>query len=124
MLDHISTGVSDLDRGMAFYDTALAALGFARCMTFDQAAGYGADDRPVFWIGLAGEAAAPSKGFHVAFRADSRSAVDAFHAAAMAAGASDNGQPGLRPRYHPNYYAAFVIDPDGHKLEAVCHRPE
>lgn len=127
MLDHIGFPVSDFARSVAFYDAALAPLGARRLMevtaemTGDAAhAGYGVQ-KPDFWIGT-GDAL---KGrLHVAFTAESRAAVDAFYAAAMAAGAADNGPPGLRPHYHPNYYGAFVLDPDGHNIEAVCHKPE
>jgi catechol 2,3-dioxygenase-like lactoylglutathione lyase family enzyme len=127
MLDHIGFPVSDFARSVAFYDAALAPLGARRLMevtaemTGDAAhAGYGVQ-KPDFWIGT-GDAL---KGrLHVAFTAENRAAVDAFYAAAMAAGAADNGPPGLRPHYHPNYYGAFVLDPDGHNIEAVCHKPE
>lgn len=85
-----------------------------------EGAGYGVDGKPSFWIGTGGR----TKGaMHVAFVAESRAAVDAFYAAAMAAGAKDNGPPGIRAHYHPNYYGAFVLDPDGHNVEAVCHKP-
>ncbi len=128
MLDHISIGIRDFEGGLAFYDAVLKTLGYARNMTFDRAAGYGGPGDPAgpqFWIGAPSEGeTAPSRGFHVAFRAETRVMVDAFHEAALAAGARDNGKPGLRPEYHPNYYAAFVIDPEGHNLEAVCHKPE
>lgn len=132
MIDHISLPVSDFDKSRAFYDKALAALGAARRMDLagaDYAAcGYGLrPDMPVFWIGAAvppAPAGTPPHGQHVAFQAENRAAVDAFYREALAAGATDNGAPGLRPHYHPAYYAAFVIDPDGHHLEAVCHRPE
>jgi catechol 2,3-dioxygenase-like lactoylglutathione lyase family enzyme len=126
MIDHVSHGVVDLERSKAFYD---AALGVKRIMDFAEAgyaaSGYGAGQEPQFWIGAgsASERPQPSEGAHLAFAAPSRAAVDAFHAAAMRAGARDNGRPGLRPHYHPNYYAALVIDPDGHHLEAVCHAP-
>lgn len=127
MLDHIGFPVSDFARSVAFYDAALAPLGARRLMevtaemTGDAAhAGYGVQ-KPDFWIGT-GDAL---KGrLHVAFTAENRAAVDAFYAAAMAAGAADNGPPGLRSHYHPNYYGAFVLDPDGHNIEAVCHMPE
>ena len=131
MLDHLSTPVSDFDRSAAFYDAALAPLGFARVMDHEvgdyRGAGYGAAGKPSFWIGAPvadAPAVVPLSGAHVAFAASSRAAVDAFHAAALAAGATDNGAPGLRPQYHPAYYAAFVIDPDGYHIEAVCHHPE
>lgn len=123
MIDHISLPVSDLARAKAFYDAVLAAVGYRRMMDFGQAAGYG-DGHPHFWIGVppAGEQA-PASGVHIAFRAKDRAAVDAFHAAALAHGGRDNGAPGLRPLYHPDYYAGFVFDPDGNRIEAVCHLP-
>lgn len=124
MLDHISLGVADFDRSTAFYDRALAPLGLARLYTVPAeltggiaSTGYGAS-RPFFWI--AGPKASPG-GAHIAFRAETRAQVDAFHVAALAAGGRDNGPPGLRPHYHPDYYGAFVIDPDGYNIEAVCH---
>jgi catechol 2,3-dioxygenase-like lactoylglutathione lyase family enzyme len=129
MLDHVSIPVADIAAARAFYDAALAPLGFKRMMNFDaeanSASGYGTD-HPWFWIGRenARKTASVSKGSHIAFRAPSRAAVDAFFDAAIDAGAADNGAPGLRPNYHPNYYAAFVFDLDGHHIEAVCHQPE
>ncbi|HYD66580.1 VOC family protein [Azospirillum sp.] len=121
MIDHISLPVSDIARARAFYDAVLATVGYKRMMDFGHTAGYG-EDHAHFWIGAPedGGACAPA-GVHVAFRAPTREAVDAFHAAALAAGGADNGAPGLRPRYHPFYYAGFVIDPDGNRIEAVCH---
>jgi len=121
MLDHVTIGVRDLARAQAFYDRALKPLGLARLFA-DGAdfAGYGAGRRAAFWIGRrAGVAAA----VHVAFAARDRATVDAFHEAALAAGGRDNGPPGLRPRYHADYYGAFVLDPDGHNIEAVCRGP-
>lgn len=124
MLDHIGFGVSDYARAKAFYEKALAPLGIGIVMevtpeqTGDHhAAGFGKDRKPVFWL-------SPGKvaGMHVAFAAQTRAEVDAFYRAAIAAGGRDNGAPGLRPHYHPNYYGAFVVDPDGHNIEAVCHR--
>lgn len=128
MIDHIGFSVSDFARSKAFYETALAPLGYGLLMEVTPEmtgahghAGFGRDGKPDFWIG----SAAPLAGcLHVAFTAPSRAVVDAFYAAAIAAGARDNGAPGLRPHYHPNYYGAFVLDPDGHNIEAVCHRPE
>lgn len=124
MLDHIGLKVSDLARTLAFYDRALAPLGLARVMSFGgdadlpAGAGYGRDGKPAFWI----SAGAPVSGpLHVAFVAADRAAVDAFHAAALAAGGRDNGAPGLRPHYHPRYYAAFALDPDDNNIEAVTH---
>lgn len=127
MLDHISLTVGDLARARAFYDAALEPLGIGVEMSVpapgtDQpvALGYGSEGRPYFWIAAGGPASAR---VHVAFGAAERAAVDAFHAAAVAAGGRDNGAPGLRPHYHPDYYGAFVLDPDGNNIEAVCHRP-
>lgn len=119
VLDHVTLKVADFRRAAEFYDRALAPLGLARLFGDDATfAGYGAE-RPFFWIGADGRAGYA----HVAFACPDRAAVDAFHAAAMAAGARDNGAPGLRPHYHPNYYGTFVLDPDGHNIEAVCHAP-
>lgn len=124
MIDHISLPVADIERAKAFYDAVLAAVGYRRMMDYGQAAGYG-DGHPHFWIGVPaeGEGQAPAAGVHIAFRAGDREAVDAFYAAALAHGGRDNGAPGLRPRYHPDYYAGFVFDPDGNRIEAVCHLP-
>ena len=133
MIDHIGFDCTDYRRSRAFYEQALAPLGLAVVMevTKEQSGGYegcgfGQDGKPEFWIGSnAGPGSQPvPRSLHVAFRASDRRMVDAFHAAALAAGGRDNGAPGLRPHYHPNYYAAFVFDPDGHNIEAVCHRPE
>lgn len=133
MIDHLSLPVADMQRACAFYDAVLGALGFKRLsdQAYDDytASGYGAagGHEPPFWIGAA-EPPTPvgplPVGQHVAFTAPSRAAVDAFHAAALTKGGKCNGAPGLRPHYHPNYYAAFVICPDGHHLEAVRHAPE
>jgi catechol 2,3-dioxygenase-like lactoylglutathione lyase family enzyme len=133
VIDHLSLPVSDYQRSRAFYDKALAALGYKMAKEIiDQpdfvAAGYGApgEAEPPFWIGaprLPGVPPVTPQGQHIAFAASSQAAVDAFHREALAAGGRDNGAPGLRPHYHANYYAAFVLDPDGHRLEAVCHRP-
>lgn len=127
MLDHVSLGVADLVRSRAFYDRALAPLGLRRIYEFEGASGYGPQGRAVFWIGTpidAGRRVAAGGGTHIAFAAPDRKAVDAFHRAALAAGGTDDGAPGLRPVYHENYYGAFVLDPDGHKVEACCHQPE
>ncbi len=120
MIDHTGVAVSDIARSKAFYRAALAPLGYQVIMEFDAAAGFGIPPKPDFWIGKA-DRSGPS--VHVAFRADSRAQVDVFHRAAIAAGGRDNGAPGLRAHYHPNYYGAFVLDPDGHNIEAVCHAP-
>lgn len=126
MIDHLSITVADIEKSRIFYDAALAALGATRIMNMDRPevriSGYGCDGKPSFWIADTGTGAARLPG-HVAFAAPHRSAVDAFYRAAIAAGASDNGAPGLRPHYHPDYYASFVADPDGNRLEAVCHKP-
>jgi catechol 2,3-dioxygenase-like lactoylglutathione lyase family enzyme len=127
MLDHIGIPVHDLDTSREFYRRALAPLGIELLMEVSAqetgsptgAIGFGANQHPFFWIG--GDV--PGQGVHLAFRAESRSQVDAFYDAALAAGARDNGAPGLRTHYHPHYYSAFVIDPNGVNLEAVCHKP-
>jgi catechol 2,3-dioxygenase-like lactoylglutathione lyase family enzyme len=121
ILDHVGITVSDFAKARAFYAAALAPLGIREVMVFEQFGGFGRD-RPEFWIGE-GLAAQPQPRVHVAFAAATRADVDAFHRAAIAAGGTDNGGPGLRPHYHPNYYGAFVLDADGHNIEAVCHAP-
>lgn len=121
MIDHIGIAVSDLKRAKAFYEAALAPLSYILIMEIEGHAGFGRDGRPDFWIHQGG-ATAPR--VHVAFRADNRARVRDFHAAALRAGAKDNGSPGIREAYHPSYYGAFVLDPDGHNVEAVCHAPE
>jgi catechol 2,3-dioxygenase-like lactoylglutathione lyase family enzyme len=119
MLDHVTIGVSKLKHAREFYDRALRPLGIRRLYADGETfSGYGADKKAFFWIGAR---AAVTTGAHVAFTAPDRAAVDAFHAAALAAGGRDNGAPGLRPHYHHHYYGAFVLDPDGHNIEAVCH---
>jgi len=120
MLDHLTLTVRDISRSKGFYSQALAPLGYAVRMEFEGMLGMGPAGKPAFWM-KQGEV--PSLPMHLAFMAPDRPAVDAFHAAALAAGAADNGAPGLRADYHPSYYAAFVFDPDGHNIEAVCHRP-
>ncbi len=124
MLDHISLGVTELPRAIAFYDAVLATLGNVRLWTTERGAGYGPvgnRDEPFALLAAGTGARAPGAGRHLALAAPTRAAVDAFHAAALAAGAGDEGGPGLRPHYGEGYYAAFVGDLDGHKLEAVCH---
>jgi catechol 2,3-dioxygenase-like lactoylglutathione lyase family enzyme len=127
MLDHIGLTVLDFARSRAFYVAALAPLGYAAVMdvTKDQTGGYegtgfGADGKPSLWIGNGPRASGP---IHVALVAKSRGDVDRFYAAAIAAGGRDNGPPGIREHYHPNYYGAFVFDLDGNNVEAVCHLP-
>ena len=121
MIDHISLAVSNLDASVRFYEKALAPLGYAVLLSFPGVAGMGIAPKPDFWLGQKESA---DSGRHIAFCATSRAQVDAFYQAAMAAGAKDNGGPGLRPQYHPNYYGAFVLDPDGNNIEACCHHPE
>jgi catechol 2,3-dioxygenase-like lactoylglutathione lyase family enzyme len=124
MLHHISFGVQDLILSGAFYDAALGALGFRRAFEDETAVGYGlADGEDDFCLKLRPDAAASGPGFHLAFAASSRAAVDAFHQAALQVGGQDNGAPGLRPDYGPLYYAAFLIDPDGHRIEVVTKTP-
>jgi catechol 2,3-dioxygenase-like lactoylglutathione lyase family enzyme len=127
VIDHMGLSVSDFARALRFYEQALAPLGIAVVMRVAreetgsyEGAGFGRDGKPSFWVGHTGAAGTP---IHVAFVADDRAAVDAFHRAALAAGGRDNGAPGVRAHYHPNYYGAFVLDPDGNNVEAVCHRP-
>jgi catechol 2,3-dioxygenase-like lactoylglutathione lyase family enzyme len=126
-LDHIGLQVSDFPRLLAFYEAVLAPLGISVAMRMSaaeagfDAAGFGAAGKPDFWIWPGGRT---TPHLHIAFAAASRAAVDAFYAAALSAGARDNGPPGIRAHYHPDYYGAFVLDPDGHNIEACCHRPE
>ena len=128
MIDHLGFSVSDYERAKAFYAKALAPLGYGLIMevTAEQtghaaAAGFSADGKPDLWFGAEG---AMNKPVHIAIAAKDRATVDAFYKAAIAAGGRDNGPPGIRPHYHANYYGAFVLDPDGHNIEAVCHAPE
>ena len=120
MIDHTGVTVSKFEPSKAFYRAALAPLGYAMLKEFGPVAGFGIAPNHDFWIGQGVPNVPP---IHVAFRAESRAMVDAFHRAALAAGGRDNGAPGLRPQYHANYYGAFVLDPDGHNIEAVCHTP-
>lgn len=120
MFDHIGIGVSDLARSKAFFVAALAPLGIGVVMEFPEAVGLGPPGKPAFWIGAGDTPPAP---IHIAFAAATRGAVDAFYRQALAAGGKDNGAPGIRAHYHPDYYGAFVIGPDGHNVEAVCHAP-
>ena len=126
MIEHISLPVADLDRSAAFYDAVLSALGMTRTKEVPGAIGYGPTERPapVFWL-LAHTDRTPAvagAGLHVGFEANDRAAVDAFHATAMEHGARDSGAPGPRPEYTQPFYGAFVIDPDGFKIEAVCRK--
>jgi len=118
-IDHVTLDVDDIAVSRKFYAQALRPLGYDARVEYGESVGFG-DGRSVdFWLARRGE---PSS-THVAIAAQTRDAVEQFHEAAMAAGARDNGEPGLRPQYHENYYAAFVLDPDGNNIEAVCHRP-
>ncbi|MFE8599355.1 VOC family protein [Archangium violaceum] len=120
MLDHIMLRVRDYAASKRFYDAVLGTLGYRMLLEFPEAGGYGDDLKPYFWIGHSPD---PHPRIHIAFMAKDRAAVDAFHAKALQMGARDDGAPGLRPDYHPDYYGAFVIDPDGHNIEAVYHGP-
>jgi catechol 2,3-dioxygenase-like lactoylglutathione lyase family enzyme len=127
MLDHVGFAVADAERSRQFYERALAPLGITLIMSVPPAKteaggtahGFGSDGKPYFWIG---DKERVGEGTHVAFATETRGQVDEFYEAALAAGGKDNGPPGIRARYHPDYYAAFVLDPDGMNIEAVCHR--
>lgn len=128
MIDHTGVSVSDFARSKAFYSKTLSAIGYALLMEFPASvtghadvAGFGEPPKADFWVSQGTPNHPP---MHVAFRVSSRAQVDAFYQAAMAAGARDNGAPGVRPHYHEHYYGAFVLDLDGHNIEAVCHSPE
>lgn len=120
MISHMSLPVRDLQKSKAFYLDALKPLGYEVVMEFPDAIGMGVKGNPDLWL-VQGK---NPEGFHVAFEAENRGIVQEFHAAALQAGAKDNGAPGLRSQYHENYYGAFVIDMDGHNIEAVCNRSE
>ena len=120
-IDHIGLAVTDYERSKAFYGDVLAQLGIDLIMEVEGWGGFGRNGKPEFWFGVQ---ATPQQPMHIAFTAATRAQVDAFHAAALAAGGTDNGAPGLRRSYHPFYYGAYVIDPDGHNIEAVCHKPD
>jgi catechol 2,3-dioxygenase-like lactoylglutathione lyase family enzyme len=120
VIDHLTLRVRNLDDQRAFFEKALAPLGYERLMDFgDDATGFGVPPKPDFWIARY----ADTTPGHVAFRCDDHESVEAFHAAALAAGGKDNGAPGPRPHYHKDYYGAFVLDPEGNNIEAVCHAP-
>lgn len=123
MIDHIGLRVSDYQRSKAFYQEALAPLGYTLMMEFDtpqgKSGGMGIEGMPNFWLS---QSESQTSAAHIAFNAVNRATVDAFYLAAMAAGGTDNGKPGLRPDYHKDYYGAFVLDPDGNNIEAVCHK--
>lgn len=128
MIDHTGVSASDFDKSKAFYSKALSAIGYALLMEFPASvtgstdvAGFGEPPKPDFWVS---QGASNHPPIHVAFRVSSRALVDAFYRAALTAGGRDNGAPGMRPHYHEHYYGAFVLDPDGNNIEAVCHSPE
>ena len=125
MIDHIAINVQDFEKSKAFYKAVLAALGYIHVWEMEGLAGFSGEGKPDscwgFWI-QGGKQALPP--IHVAFRSDSRAKIRAFYEAALKAGGKDNGPPGIREHYHPNYYGAFVYDLDGHNVEAVCHNPE
>ncbi len=122
MLDHVGLNVRDHEVSKTFFEQALAPLGYRVVMAVEgfPACGFGTTDKPEFWLV---QREPFGTGTHVAFRCDVRAAVDQFHQAAVAAGGTDNGPPDVRTHYHPSYYAAFVLDPDGNNIEAVCHAP-
>ncbi|HWZ89282.1 MAG TPA: VOC family protein [Polyangiaceae bacterium] len=127
IIDHIGINVADYPRAKAFYTAALAPLGITLIVEFGSAAGFGRDKKPELWLGAGktefqtDEQVEIITPVHVCLAARSRAEVDAFHAAALAAGGRDNGAPGIRAHYHPGYYGAFALDPDGHNIEAVFH---
>jgi catechol 2,3-dioxygenase-like lactoylglutathione lyase family enzyme len=123
VLDHVGINVSDYERSRDFYERALAPLGYELLMEpAAGTAGFGRERKPDFWISAGRQPT--TENVHVALAAPDRATVEAFHAAAVAAGGTDNGKPGVREIYHPNYYGAYVLDPDGNNVEAVCHWPE
>ena len=124
MSDHIGLTVASYDTSKSFYMLALAPLGYGVVEETHGFCGLGPPGKPLFWFNQRGEDDVPATAVHVAFAAADRASVDSFYAAALAAGGRDNGPPGLREIYHPNYYGAFVLDPDGNNVEAVCHTPE
>jgi catechol 2,3-dioxygenase-like lactoylglutathione lyase family enzyme len=129
MLDHVGFAVADAERSRRFYEQALAPLGITLVMSVSPeqteaggtAHGFGSEGKPYFWVG---DNERVGEGTHVAFATETRGQVEDFYRAALAAGGKDNGSPGIRAHYHPDYYAAFVLDPDGMNIEAVCHKPE
>jgi catechol 2,3-dioxygenase-like lactoylglutathione lyase family enzyme len=121
IIDHVGVAVSDYEKSRDFFCRALAPLGIELIMEFQGWAGLGKSGKAEFWFGAHTQVQRP---LHIAFLAENRHQVRAFYAAALAAGGTDNGPPGIREQYHADYYGAFVIGPDGHNVEAVCHRPE
>lgn len=121
IIDHIGLAISDYERSKEFYAKTLAPLNIELVTEVQGWAGFGKNGKPEFWFGEHEKTQHP---IHIAFLAESREEVDQFYEAAIAAGAKDNGKPGIREIYHPNYYGAFIIDPDGHNIEAVCHKEQ
>jgi catechol 2,3-dioxygenase-like lactoylglutathione lyase family enzyme len=121
MLDHVVLNVKNIEASRKFYEAALAPIGYKVTKAYPGFVGFGAAGKSDCWLAQRGPASA---GVHLALACDSRSSVDAFHRAALKAGGKDNGAPGLRAIYHPDYYGAFVLDPDGNNIEAVCHAPQ
>lgn len=121
IIDHIGFAVSDSEKSSEFYSKALLPLGIVKIMEVEGWTGFGKNGKPEFWFG---KGDSPQLPMHIAFSAENRNQVDQFYEAALAAGGKDNGAPGIREIYHPNYYGAFVVDPDGHNIEAVYHNPE
>jgi catechol 2,3-dioxygenase-like lactoylglutathione lyase family enzyme len=121
VIDHVTLNVADVEAAKVFYAQALAPLGYELTMDFLEGAGYAAQGKPDFFLAQRGE---PSSPVHVAFHSPDRHSVDAFHEAAIAAGGTDNGPPGIRRVYHEYYYGAYVLDPEGNNIEAVTHEPE
>jgi catechol 2,3-dioxygenase-like lactoylglutathione lyase family enzyme len=117
MFDHIGIRVKDLKVSLRFYDNVLSPLGFVRCSSGDRDAGYGSPGKPALWLYASSKS---DGGVHIALPARDHQSVDAFHEAGVSSGGRDNGQPGFRSDYSPTYYAAFIIDPDGNNIEAVC----
>jgi len=120
IIDHIGFGVSDFEKSKEFYIKCLKSLGITLIREEGSTVGFGKNNKAVYWFGPSIEAYKP---IHIAFAAENRTQVDEFYKAAIAAGGKDNGPPGIREMYHPNYYGAFVFDPDGFNIEAVCHKP-
>jgi catechol 2,3-dioxygenase-like lactoylglutathione lyase family enzyme len=123
MIDHISIGVRDVAKAKAFYDAVLGPVGYACLSASDDSLGYGRE-RAAFWVNASVSPVPPDprSGLHICFAAPTRASVDAFHRAALGHGGADNGKPGLRADYGENYYAAFVVDPDGYRIEAYCDK--
>lgn len=123
MFDHVGLNVSDFKKSKVFYEKTLKPLGYKVVSNYEgEACGFGTEGKPRFWLFVGRQPI--TKGVHVAFSTQNRKTVDGFYKEALAAGGKDNGKPGIREHYHPNYYGAFVYDPDGNNIEAVCHRPE